>query len=147
MSKIAIVGAGFIGRAWAISFARAGHDMTLWDEDARRRRQGAELYRKACCPTWKPRTCWTAHRCPDVRDRMRAAATLEEALAGADYVQENTPENVDIKRAMFRAAGCAARPGHDSGQLDLGHPAIQLHRSSCRDGRAAWWCIRSIRPT
>ena len=27
MSKTAIVGSGFIGRAWAISFARAGHDV------------------------------------------------------------------------------------------------------------------------
>ena len=33
MSKVAIVGAGFIGRAWAISYARAGHSVTLWDED------------------------------------------------------------------------------------------------------------------
>ena len=34
MSKVAIIGAGFVGRAWAISFARAGHDVTLWDEQA-----------------------------------------------------------------------------------------------------------------
>ncbi|TIX36903.1 MAG: 3-hydroxyacyl-CoA dehydrogenase, partial [Mesorhizobium sp.] len=27
MANVAIVGSGFIGRAWAISFARAGHDM------------------------------------------------------------------------------------------------------------------------
>ena len=33
MSKFAIVGAGFIGRAWAISFARAGHEVALWDQD------------------------------------------------------------------------------------------------------------------
>jgi 3-hydroxyacyl-CoA dehydrogenase len=29
MSKVAIVGSGFIGRAWAITFARAGHDVTM----------------------------------------------------------------------------------------------------------------------
>ena len=34
---------------------------------------------------------------PDqVRGRMRGIASLEAALAGADYVQENTPENVEI---------------------------------------------------
>jgi L-arabinonolactonase len=33
MSKIAIIGSGFVGRAWAISFARAGHEIDLWDED------------------------------------------------------------------------------------------------------------------
>ena len=32
MSKVAIVGCGFVGRAWAISFARAGHEVALWDE-------------------------------------------------------------------------------------------------------------------
>ena len=31
MAKVAIIGAGFIGRAWAISFARAGHQIALWD--------------------------------------------------------------------------------------------------------------------
>ena len=33
MSKVAIVGSGFIGRAWAITFARAGHSVSLWDAD------------------------------------------------------------------------------------------------------------------
>ena len=33
MEKIAIIGAGLIGRAWAIVFARAGHPVTLWDSD------------------------------------------------------------------------------------------------------------------
>lgn len=31
--KVAIVGSGFIGRAWAISFARAGCDVALWDRE------------------------------------------------------------------------------------------------------------------
>ena len=32
--KTAIVGSGFVGRAWAITFARAGHEVRLWDADA-----------------------------------------------------------------------------------------------------------------
>ena len=31
MTKVAIIGAGLIGRAWAISFARAGHEVALTD--------------------------------------------------------------------------------------------------------------------
>jgi len=27
MAKVAIIGWGFVGRAWAISYARAGHDI------------------------------------------------------------------------------------------------------------------------
>jgi hypothetical protein len=33
MSKVAIIGSGFVGRAWAIGFPRAGHDVALWDQD------------------------------------------------------------------------------------------------------------------
>ena len=32
MGKIAIIGSGFVGRAWAVSFARAGHEVALWDQ-------------------------------------------------------------------------------------------------------------------
>ena len=31
--KVAIVGAGLVGRAWAITFARGGHDVMLFDAD------------------------------------------------------------------------------------------------------------------
>jgi 3-hydroxyacyl-CoA dehydrogenase len=37
----------------------------------------------------------------DVRARMRVAAALDEAVIGAMHVQENTPEDVDVKRAVF----------------------------------------------
>ena len=31
MTRIALVGTGLVGRAWAISFARAGHEVRLFD--------------------------------------------------------------------------------------------------------------------
>ena len=31
MEKIAVIGSGLIGRAWATVFARAGHDVKLYD--------------------------------------------------------------------------------------------------------------------
>ena len=34
MDKIAIVGAGLVGRAWAIVFARAGYPVMLYDSNA-----------------------------------------------------------------------------------------------------------------
>ena len=36
MEKIAIIGAGLIGRAWAMVFARAGHPVKLYDADPAR---------------------------------------------------------------------------------------------------------------
>ena len=47
--KIAIVGTGFVGRAWAISFARAGHEIALWDAGAAAP-AAALAYIDDCCP-------------------------------------------------------------------------------------------------
>jgi len=110
MGKVAIVGAGFIGRAWAISFARAGHTVTLWDQDAAA--PGAALrYIEKLLPDLEAQDLLDGGNAADVRSRMHAAASLEDALAGADYVQENTPEDVEIKRAMFARLDSAAPSG------------------------------------
>ncbi len=110
MSKVAIVGAGFIGRAWAISFARAGHAVALWDEDAAAPAQ-ALSYIEGLLPDLAAQDLLNGHSAADVLARIRSVASLEEALAGADYVQENTPEKVEIKRAVFARLDAAAAPG------------------------------------
>ncbi|MCE3249277.1 MAG: 3-hydroxyacyl-CoA dehydrogenase, NAD-binding, partial [Geminicoccaceae bacterium] len=33
MDRIALIGGGLIGQAWAIVFGRAGHEVTLYDAD------------------------------------------------------------------------------------------------------------------
>jgi len=110
MSKVAIVGAGFIGRAWAISFARAGHAVALWDDDATA--PGKALsYIEKLLPDLGAQDLLNGGSARDVRARMRAADRLEEALSDADYVQENTPENLDIKRAVFARLDAAAPQG------------------------------------
>src|SRR3546814_4291142 len=45
-----------------------------------------------------------------VLKRIRLEPRLEQALDGADHVQENTPEDIGIKRAMFSAMERAAAP-------------------------------------
>ena len=110
MGKFAIVGAGFIGRAWAISFARAGHEVALWDQDAAA--PGAALaYIDGLLPELATLDLLNGDSIAQVRGRMRGVASLEDALADADYVQENTPEKLDIKRAVFARLDAAAGPG------------------------------------
>ncbi len=99
MSKIAVVGAGLIGRAWAVSFARGGHDVALWDVDAAAPAQAL---------------AWIAETLPELQRnglideppaailaRVSVAADLPAALAGAAHVQENSPERLDVKRELF----------------------------------------------
>ena len=109
MSKIAIVGAGFIGRAWAISFARAGHSVTLWDGDESV--PGKALsYIEKLLPDLEAQDLLNDETATAVRNRMRAAERLEDALTEVDYVQENTPEELETKRAVFAELDALAPP-------------------------------------
>ncbi len=110
MSKFAIVGAGFIGRAWAISFARAGHEVELWDQDGEAPDK-ALAYIDSLLPELAKLDLLNGNSAEQVRKRMCGVASLEEALAGADYVQENTPEILEVKRAIFSRLDQAAKPG------------------------------------
>ena len=107
MQKIAIIGSGFIGRAWAISFARAGYAVALWDE-----KPGAVDealgYIAMLLPDLAANKLLQDASADEVKGRMRAAPSLEDAVSGAVHVQENTPENVEIKKKIFaRLDGCA----------------------------------------
>ncbi|GJD52429.1 L-carnitine dehydrogenase [Methylobacterium crusticola] len=98
MPTVAVVGAGLIGRSWAVVFARAGFAVRLTDVHAPAREAApghvAEALRQL-----------GLHGLVDdeaaVLGRVRVVATLAEAVAGADLVQENGPETVEAKRALF----------------------------------------------
>src|SRR5271166_6280581 len=99
MSKIALVGLGLVGRAWAISFARAGHDVALFDDKAEAA-DGALRFADEVLPQLAEHGL--LHDPPAaVRARMGRAATLEEVLDGASHVQETMPEDVEVKRRVF----------------------------------------------
>ncbi len=108
MARVAIIGTGFIGRAWAISYARAGHDVTLWDgqPDAPR---AALAYIDALLPDLATNELLDDPPAT-VRARMSAAPTLQAALDGADHVQENTFEDVAVKRDIFARLDAIAAP-------------------------------------
>ena len=105
----AIIGSGFIGRAWAISFARAGATVRLWDQ-ADGAAQKAIDYIAGVLDDLAQNDLLNGQTPAAVIARMAPAATLEEALAEATHVQENTPEVLDIKIKVFQRLDAAARP-------------------------------------
>jgi 3-hydroxyacyl-CoA dehydrogenase len=100
MAKVAIIGSGFVGRAWAISFARAGHDIALWDADAAAP-AAAIAFIDAILPDLAANDLLDGRSPAEVRALLRAASAIDEALAGVSHVQENTPEDVEVKREVF----------------------------------------------
>src|SRR5918994_2929832 len=98
MPSIAVIGAGLIGRSWAMVFARAGWGVRMTDPDAGSLGKAPELIRTGL---------EELARHGLVSDpvlaskRIVAVPTLAEAVGGVDLVQENGPEKVEIKRAIF----------------------------------------------
>jgi L-gulonate 3-dehydrogenase len=98
MKRVGIVGAGLIGRSWAIVFARAGWTVSLFDP--------AEGVATGAVPLIVAELNALA-RLGLVDDpaaaakRVKGVKRLDEAVADADFVQENGPEDADAKIKIF----------------------------------------------
>ena len=98
MTSAAVIGAGLVGRAWAIVFARAGWDVALYDNSGEARSQAPALIAASFNEL-------AEHGLVDDpaagAKRVRITATIADAVDGATLVQENVPENVEAKLAIF----------------------------------------------
>src|SRR5580698_4869629 len=100
MARVAVVGAGFIGRAWAIAFARSGHDVALWDQDREAPGKAVDFI-AAILPDLAAHDLLDGAAEQTILSRLRPTHDLAEALAGVDHVQENAPERIEVKKALF----------------------------------------------
>jgi len=105
--KVAIVGAGLVGRAWAITFARGGHRVMLFDADDKAVASALGTV-ESMLTTLELRGMLKGQTAADVRSRITGVGSLETALAGAAHVQENVPEDLGIKREMFAKLDAAS---------------------------------------
>jgi ketoreductase RED1 len=99
---VALIGAGTIGISWATLFAAWGSRVVVHDP----RPDVADVVRDGLRQF--------APSLPDgparLAERVTTAPGAEEAVAGADVVQENGPENIEVKRELFARIGRAAPP-------------------------------------
>jgi len=109
MSKVAIVGSGFIGRAWAISFARAGHEVRMWDQ-VPAAANGARDYIAGVLGDLAANDLLRGQSPEEVLARIAPETDLAAALDGVVYIQENTPEIREVKREVFSMIDPLAGP-------------------------------------
>jgi 3-hydroxyacyl-CoA dehydrogenase/sugar lactone lactonase YvrE len=94
--RIAIVGTGVIGASWAAQYLARGFDVVATDPAP-----NAEAnLRKYVDEAW-PALAEVGLSPSASRDRLSFTADMKEALAQADFVQENGPERVDFKIKLF----------------------------------------------
>src|SRR5579859_6811937 len=104
--RVSIVGAGVIGGGWALHYLRTGFDVDVYDPSPAAH---ADLLRmvEASWPLLD-RMGLSEGASPD---RLTFHDTLAAAVADADLVQENAPENGPVKQRVLAEADRAARPG------------------------------------
>lgn len=98
---IAVIGCGLIGRAWSIVFARAGCDVRLWDPVPEVR---------DALPGLLEATIQVSGDDPAALQRVQIFDTLQDALTSAEWVQENGPEQLEIKRDLYAQMDAIAAP-------------------------------------
>lgn len=106
---VGIVGAGIVGRAWAITFARAGCSVALWDPVSETVPQ-ALLTVETLLSDLEANGMLGRETADSVRKRIRGAASMEDAISDVEHVQENAPEDVDTKRKLFAQLDAVAPP-------------------------------------
>jgi L-gulonate 3-dehydrogenase len=105
--RVAIVGVGLIGRAWAAIFARAGWNVRLTDPHEQTLKAAPGLIRGELHALAR----YGLADDPDAAAaRLSIAARLEDAVGDVEFVQENGPENVDQKIAIFAELDRLAPP-------------------------------------
>jgi carnitine 3-dehydrogenase len=94
--RIAVVGTGTIGASWATQYLARGFDVIATDPAP-----GVEETLHAYVDvSWDAVS--TLGLSPGAsRDRLSFTADMREAVADADYVQENTPERPELKVKLF----------------------------------------------
>lgn len=105
---VAIVGAGSIGVAFALVFARAGWQVRVQDPDAARLAavRGEVAERAAALKTFE-----LLDEAPQaVCARISTVSALSDAVAGVPLVLECAPEKIEIKRELFAQLDSLTRP-------------------------------------
>lgn len=97
-ARIGIIGAGLIGRAWAIVFARSGMSVCLYDVDASALTQVRDGIRQSL------QDLFQAGLIEDIEAPLSLIQTennLAHAMRDVEYVQECGPEDIDAKRRIY----------------------------------------------
>lgn len=134
MSRIAVIGAGLIGRAWSIVFARAGHEVRLYDIDTEALAKARSRIEAAARDLEHAGLLEDAAELPK---RIEVFEDLGAALEEGVYVQECGPEKLELKREVFAELDRLAPEG-----AILASSSSGIVASAYTEGlRGAWRCL------
>lgn len=106
IQKIAVLGAGTMGPGIAQCYAMGGYAVTMWTR-SEATREKAQAALRAQLETFAQEGEIAAEDVDVILGRIGFALTVEEAVAGADFIQETIVENREAKEALYaQLAAC-----------------------------------------
>ncbi|WP_433873391.1 3-hydroxyacyl-CoA dehydrogenase NAD-binding domain-containing protein [Saccharopolyspora sp. CA-218241] len=128
--RVTCIGAGVIGGGWVAHFLARGYQVTAWDP----------------APDFEPKlrrlvdAAWPALvelGLADGADRanLTIAATLPEAVADAEFVQESAPEDLGLKQDLLARLDAATPPGVVISSSTSGYGMTEMQSGCARPER------------
>lgn len=99
IKKIAVLGAGTMGPGIAQIYAMGGYTVTMWTRSEPTRDKAIAAL-KAQLETFEEEQLLSEPK-EAILGRIRFALTVEECVAGADFIQETIVEKADAKQALY----------------------------------------------
>ncbi|MFD4015036.1 3-hydroxyacyl-CoA dehydrogenase NAD-binding domain-containing protein [Streptomyces albidoflavus] len=128
--RVACVGAGVIGGGWVAHFLARGYDVTAWDPAP----DAAQKLRRLVDAAWPALTSLGLAEGASP-DRLTVTATLEQAVADAEFVQESAPEKLDLKRDLLTRLDAATPPGVVIASSTSGYPMTDMQTTAADPSR------------
>lgn len=97
IKTVTVVGTGLIGASWAARFIHKGINVIATDIDAGAEKQFRHLVENGLNQMDK-----LIASDPKKHGTLRFTTDFNTAVAKADFIQENTPERLDLKRALIK---------------------------------------------
>lgn len=143
MGKIAVIGCGLIGQGWAAVFAQSGFEVALYDASIDVVGRAIEAMHVRISDLAEFELVETKDILK-IMERISIAPRLDDALEGAEYIQESGPENIDVKRKITETLDAIAAQDVPIGSSTSGISASRY----CEDiaGRHRCLVVHPINP-
>lgn len=134
MAKIAVIGAGLVGRAWSVVFARAGKNVFIYDNDTETLHSCIHLISLTVNDLFNQGLLDESPK--ELLARIDATNNISRAIENADYVQESGPENLHTKIKIFEEIDSIANPlvpigSSTSGFIASSFTKTLIHKERC----------------
>lgn len=109
IKKIAVLGAGTMGPGIAQTYAMGGYQVTMWTR-SESTREKAKAALRTQLNTFAEEGEIKPEDVDVIFNRVSFALTVEEAVDGADFIQETIVENRDAKVALYEQLAACVGP-------------------------------------